>query len=181
MTLELTYERILSQIDKNDRESARTLLQWLAYRDSSHEIFDLISSWTLPQIAEAVAIKDDKAFELGDRFQEPRELLDIASSLVSVDEIASFDFPNIVIEGAPILHDVETVRLAHASVLEYLESARLKESSLSIFHISAEEAHIFLAKSCVRYLLFFDDTSISVEDYDSWHVFYPLLDCAANS
>lgn len=179
-TLDLTYERILSQIDDNDRERACALLQWLAYRNSSDESFGFISSWTLAQIAEAVATKTDKTFDLDDRFTEPRELLDIASSLVTLDEAVSPGLPSIMVEGVPLLVDVKTVRLAHASVLEYLESTRLRASDLSIFHLSAEQAHIFLAKSCLHYLLFFDDSSICVEDNSSWKSSYPLLDYAAS-
>jgi hypothetical protein len=178
-TLELTYERIFSQIDENDRHRARALLQWLAYRDSSNHTFIIISSWTLPQIAEAVAITADKDFELGDRFREPRELLDIASSLVSVDELDCSDI--LRIRGTPDAYDVETFRLAHASVLEYLESARLREPSLAMFYTSPQEAHVLLAKSCLRYLLFFDTISINEEGGGSWHIEYPMLYYAATS
>jgi len=179
-TLELTYERILAQIDEKDCDSARALLQWLAYRNSSHKIFDLTPSWTLPQIAEAIATKSDKSFDLGDRFAHPRELLDIASSLVSIDEALNSHVPSIFVEGVPLLLNVETVRLAHASVLDYLESSRLRDTKLSMFHISAKKAHPFLAQSCLRYLLFFDDKSIAFEEDSSWKTTYPLLEYAAN-
>jgi hypothetical protein len=179
-TLELTYERILSQIDENDRHRARALLYWLAYRDSSHATFSGTSSWMLTRIAEAVAVTPDKNFEPRDRFQEPRELLDIASSLISVDKP---NHPGVFlrIEGVLLNEDVENVQLAHASVLEYLGSAGLRNSSLSMFHISPEKAHTFLAKSCLRYLLFFDDTCIDVEDCKSWSASYPMLHYAATS
>jgi hypothetical protein len=191
-TLELTHERILSQIDENDHHRARALLYWLAYREFPHNIFDDRSSWTLPEIAEAVAMTPDKNFEPRDRLQEPRELLDIASSLISVDKpsslISTDKPPSLIIIDPDDFHyefglamDVETVQLAHASVLEYLKSARLRNSSLSMFHISPEKGHAFLAKSCLRYLLSLFNFSIEVDDYYESRRSYPMLGYAAET
>src|SRR5262245_51174971 len=77
-TLDETYDRILNNIDDNNRELAFKMLQWL-----------VSSGRPLQQeeLAEAIIIdvNAEPAFNLENRFPDPEDILTICSSLITTD------------------------------------------------------------------------------------------------
>jgi ankyrin repeat protein len=126
----------------------------------------------LARAAEAVAIKPGTNFDPGDRFTEPQDILNLASSLVSLEETDG--------DSLNSVDSATTIRLAHASVLDYLESAQISQSAFSMFHMSQDKAHIDLAESCLRYLLYFEEALIDVKADPSWQTTWPLLGYSAS-
>lgn len=62
------------------------------------------------------------------------------------------------------------VRLAHDSVKEYLVSERIKGTNAAFYSISEASSNVFLAKSCLAYLLHFkeplnDSTALYLSEY----------------
>lgn len=108
-------------------EVVRKILQWLAFT---------IKSLSLKQVHEAIAIElgtsqiDDES-----RLISPRDIIDLCGSLVTVS-------------------DYGIVTLAHLSVKEYLLSESIRESRVSNFALTADDAIIDMAMSCLTYLSF---------------------------
>ena len=78
--------------------------------------------------------------------------------------------PTIVAQNHPYYYEV---RLAHDSVKEYLVSERIKKAKAAYYSISETSTNIFLARSCLAYLMHFKQPlSDSTAEYLSE---YPLL------
>jgi ankyrin repeat protein len=207
-------------------------LQWLVYKGR----FDLgTSEMTLTQAAEAAAIMPGKTFDPKDRFPDARDILEFASSLISIEEIgdpiddcetdeseerelaiattnnidstentAGILLTRFADDGQDVM-DIDTdlsdeirkadvpaasdtatlksptVRLAHASVREYLESALIRTPALSMFQLSEEKAQLHITEACLRYLLYFDQSITNIEKDVSWQENWPLLSYAATN
>ena len=131
--LEETYNRILSRIqaDEDGVKDALTVLRWLAAA---------VRPPTLHEVAEAIAVSPGcAAIEDDNRLFDAKELLYICSGLVILTD------------------DSETgrLRLTHFSVKEYLLSARIRASPASVFALEEVQAHKYVAKICLTYLLTF--------------------------
>jgi ankyrin repeat protein len=132
-TLDDTYARILSKIDEEDNgKEAFTILQWLAYSARPLQLKEIVE-------VIAVDIGDDPRFEPENRLPEPRDILTICSSLVTIAE--------------------SELRLAHFSVKEYLVSDRVP-ARYSI----GKSAHGNIAQTCLTYLLHFEGSSLLTLD-----------------
>ena len=111
-TLDETYSRILDSIDADDSKDALKILQWLVYSARPLRIEEL---------AEVLTVNTEftpPLFDAEQRFLDPRDVLDICSSLVATTvEISGKDGD----EREEIL-----VQLAHFSVKEYLVSERIR-------------------------------------------------------
>jgi ankyrin repeat protein len=141
-TLDGTYDRILCAIDKEYSQDAFRILQWLVYSVRplrTEEVVDVI----------AVGINDDPRFDLDRRLPDPRDILTICSSLVTMTEEA-IEKPFGAIAG-------EYVRLAHFSVKEYLMSKRIQDGPAAQFGIQEIPANTSIAEICLAYLLQFDN------------------------
>ncbi|KAF8517224.1 hypothetical protein JB92DRAFT_2714257, partial [Gautieria morchelliformis] len=153
-TLNETYDRILAAIDEDDKQGALSLLKWLAFS------FDTLS---LDQAVDVIATDpdaiDEPLFDLGRRLWDPQDILTICSSLVTIT------FPKDSSNKGNINHhddnvlstEAREIRLAHFSVREYLISEHLRTSmtTLSCYYFNEKVAHIFIAKTCLAYLLQF--------------------------
>jgi hypothetical protein len=134
--LDETYERILREIKKPNRDHARRLLQCLVVA---------IRPLQVEELAEVLAIDFDDAKEIPKlnpswRWEDQeRALLTSCSSLIAI-----------VGTGRS-----RVVQFSHFSVKEYLTSARLAISSQDVlrYHIAIEPAHTILAQACVSVLL----------------------------
>ncbi|KAF8527663.1 hypothetical protein JB92DRAFT_2698293, partial [Gautieria morchelliformis] len=155
-TLYETYDRILLDIDESNREYALKLLQWLAFS---------VDTVSLSQAVEVLATDPDAKtgplFDPERRFDDPWDILTLCSSLVSVTTV-----PEDTLWYHEYFKDDQerftTLRLAHFSVREYLVSECLRtHSKLSIYHCDEKVANTFIAKTCVAYLLQFDQHCIS--------------------
>jgi Ankyrin repeats (many copies) len=139
-SLDETYERVLREIKKPNRDHARRLLQCLVVA---------IRPLRVEELAEVLAIDFDDAdvipkLNASWRWEDQeRALLTSCSSLIA---IVNTD-------------DSRVVQFSHFSVKEYLTSERLATSTqdVSRYHITFETAHTILAQACVSVLLQLDD------------------------
>ncbi len=135
-TLDETYERVLKEIKKPNRDHARRLLQCLVVAIRPLEVEEL---------AEVLAVDFDDAEgipRLNPNWRwedEEQALLTSCSSLISIVET----------------DDPRVVQFSHFSVKEFLTSTRLADSSkdVSRYHIDLEPAHTILAQACMGVLL----------------------------
>jgi ankyrin repeat protein len=139
-SLDETYERVLREIKKPNRDHARRLLQCLVVA---------IRPLRVEELAEVLAIDFNDAegvpkLNASWRWEDQeRALLTSCSSLIAI-----------VYTGGS-----RVVQFSHFSVKEYLTSERLATSShdVSRYHITFETAHTILAQACVSVLLQLDD------------------------
>ena len=141
-TLDETYERVLKEINKANREHARRLLQCLTV--ALHPL-------CVEELAEVLAIDFDAPIHGGIPQSNPnwrwndqhQAVLSTCSSLISI-----------VDDG-----DYQVVQFSHFSVKEFLTSNRLARSSgdVSRYHILFEPAHTILVQACLGVLLRLDD------------------------
>jgi ankyrin repeat protein len=141
-TLDETYERVLREINKANREHARRLLQCLTVA---------LRPLRVEELAEVLAINFDASAQGGIPQLNPKwrwadqyqAVLSTCSSLIAI-----------VDDG-----NSKVVQFSHFSVKEYLTSDRLARSSgdVSRYHIVLEPAHTILAQACLGVLLRLDD------------------------
>jgi ankyrin repeat protein len=139
-SLDDTYERILREIKKPNRDHAHRLLQCLVVA---------IRPLGVDELAEVLAVDFDDAEgipRLNPEWRwedEEQALLTSCSSLIAIVET---DYSKVV-------------QFSHFSVKEFLTSTRLAGSSkdLSRYHIDLEPAHVILAQACIGILLKTDD------------------------
>jgi ankyrin repeat protein len=140
-TLDKTYDRILAAIDESDTDYAIRILLWLAFSKRPLSI---------GEIAEVVAIDvaRDPAFNREEVLEDPREVLEVCSSLVTITMHEKGDR----VENEYVADPRQFVRLAHYSVKEYLVSTRIQEGQAARYSMQATACHINMAKACLGYL-----------------------------
>jgi ankyrin repeat protein len=137
-TLDETYERILRDINKANRDHAHRLLQCLTVA---------VRPLHVAELAEVLAVDFETGSRGGSsrlntdwRWEDQQEaVLSTCSSLISV----------VGEDGGQV------VQFSHFSVKEFLTSSRIGDSSADVsrFHILLEPAHTNLAKACLGVLL----------------------------
>ena len=138
-SLDETYERVLREIKKPNRDHARRLLQCLVVA---------IRPLRVEELAEILAVDfDDEEgipkLKLNWRWEDQEQaLLSSCSSLIAIVES----------------EESRVVQFSHFSVKEFLTSSRLATSSgdTSRYHIVLEPAHTILAQACLSVLLRLD-------------------------
>ncbi|KAF8486727.1 hypothetical protein F5888DRAFT_1624592 [Russula emetica] len=146
-SLDETYERVLREIKKPNRDHARRLLQCLVVA---------IRPLRVEELAEVLAIDFNDAEGIPKlnpswRWEDQeRALLTSCSSLIAIVDTGRS----------------RVVQFSHFSVKEYLTSERLATSNqdVSRYHITFETAHTILAQACVSVLLRLDDDDEQDED-----------------
>ena len=173
-TLDDTYARILCDIDKRYNhytEYILRILQWLAFSARPLQ---------LKELAEVIAIdvNETPRFDPERRLPNPRDILTICSSLITLTKNASHDLD----KETSTNDSVETfdsegyVRLAHFSVKEYLVSDRINHGMAAHYAIREIQSHGNIAEDCIAYLLQFDEPdSLTYETLQ----LSPLADYAA--
>ena len=153
-TLDETYDRILGSIEEDYRSAAHAALQWLAF--SARPL-------SLEQIIEVVAVQQSggKNF-VEDRLTDPKDILRICSSLVTLPEDSR--------------SSSNVIYLAHFSVKEYLTSTRILGASAPAFAISEIPANKIITEICLSYLSYFDKPNSLPKERRRT---YPLLEYAA--
>ena len=139
-TLDETYERILKEIKKPNRDHARRLLQCLVVA---------IRPLRVEELAEVLAVDFDNADanpKLNPKWRwedEEQALLTSCSSLIAIVE-SGFS---------------RVVQFSHFSVREFLTSTRLATSNGDVlrYHIALEPAHTIIGQACMSILLRSDD------------------------
>jgi len=137
-TLDETYERILRDINKANRDHAHRLLQCLTVA---------VRPLRVAELAEVLAVDFGTAYREGTsklnmdwRWEDQEEaVLSTCSSLISV--VGEY--------GGQV------VQFSHFSVKEYLTSSRIAGSSADVsrFHVPLEPAHTIVAKACLGVLM----------------------------
>ena len=145
-TLEETYDRIFLCIGQESRDNAVKLLQWLAF--SARPL-------TLLEMAEVFAIdRDEVRFNPDQRPREPRTILDICSTLITISHttVHKYYYGN-PLRGLPAsVVEPGILSLAHLSVKEYIISQRVKDS---YYHLDKKLADFAISRDCLVYLLQF--------------------------
>jgi hypothetical protein len=139
-SLDETYERVLKEIKKPNRDHARRVLQCLVVA---------IRPLRVEELAEVLAVdfRDEQGMsKLNPNWHwedEEQALLTSCSSLIAIVES----------DGSRI------VQFSHFSVKEFLTSDRLATSNgdISRYYIDSEPAHTILAQACLSVLLRLDD------------------------
>ena len=158
-TLDETYEQVLRDINKPNREHAFRLLQCLAVA---------LRPLRVDELAEVLAIDFNAPAHKGIpqlnpdwRWSDQRgALLSACSSLIEIVDVGN----------------CEVVQFSHFSVREFLTSDRLANpSDVSCYHILLEPAHTILAQACLGVLLWLNDYIIGHNNVDE----IPLLEYAA--
>jgi hypothetical protein len=141
-SLDETYERVLKEIKKPNRELARRLLQCLVVA---------VRPLRVEELAEVLAVDFDDAegipkLDTGWRWEDQEQaLLSSCSSLIAI-------------EGARYSR---IVQFSHFSVKEFLTSPRLGASSgdISCYHVDLKRAHTTMAQACLGVLLRLGDAT----------------------
>jgi hypothetical protein len=142
--LDQTYDRILAAIDEDYSQYALRILQWLTF--SARPLL-------IDEVAEVVAIdaKRDPAFDCDEVLEDPLEVLNICSSLVTM----AVDNSNLRGRSSR-----QVVALAHYSVKEYLVSDKIRTGKAARFGMQDNVCHDAMAASCLGYLLQFQETEL---------------------
>jgi ankyrin repeat protein len=145
-TLDETYERILRNINKANRDHAYRLLQCLTVA---------VRPLRVAELAEVLAVDfgttshgGTAKLNTGWRWEDQQQaVLSTCSSLISIVDVTTYQGPR------------QVVQFSHFSVKEFLTSSRLARSSgdVSRFYIYLEPAHTTLAQACLGVLLQLDE------------------------
>lgn len=159
------YERILQEINPQDRAQALRILQFLAY--ATRRI-------TISELAEVMAItpEEEPYFDPGQRFENKDDVPKILPAGL-ITTVASDDSGE----------KCKTVQLAHYSVLEYLISIRARSPQLSWVRFSETATHNTNAELCMAYFLHvgYKAHPLSLGLYTKLRKDFPLLDYVAQS
>ena len=149
-SLDGTYERVLREIKKPNRDHALRLLQCLVVA---------IRPLRVEELAEVLAVDFEVAAGMARlnaswRWEDQEQaLLSSCSSLISIVDGPGDD------DDDDSDHDSRAVQFSHFSVKEFLTSPRLATPNrdVSYFHIDLECAHTIMAQACLGILLQSDD------------------------
>ena len=174
-TLDKTYDQILGRVSAEDYQFAVKILRWLTF--STRPL-------RLEEIAEVIAIdyKSSPTFDLDKRFEDPSDILEICSSLISFEDAGTnwhpqneivvetdadedadsygHTWPDTKIGGVNTeprhKHDQRRkakIRLAHFSVEEYLVSNRIRQGPAFAYSLKEVVSNESIAEDCLVYLL----------------------------
>ncbi|KAF2100833.1 hypothetical protein NA57DRAFT_54907 [Rhizodiscina lignyota] len=141
-SLDETYERMLLSIDEESYEEARRILMLLCFSSRPLKVSEVLHGIAV-DLGEQACLNRDRLLEGTD------DLCEICSGLI--------DFGFEAKEGVDSNTDSTslevTVRIAHFSVQEYLESARIRQHNARFFAMTSISAHQEIATICCVYLL----------------------------
>lgn len=146
-----TYERILSRLNDKQRPKARHVLTCLAL---SPEII------TLSQMVNSLQIEPDSPHRIApDLKPAPGVIQNSLAGLVAFDRKSNSSRAGL----GDVMEDDYELRLAHASVNDYLLSTSVRESSVRDFSLDPPKGHCYMAKLCVGCLLYHNKAPIKRE------------------
>ena len=159
-SLDETYERVLRDIKKPNRDLAHRLLQCLVVA---------IQPLCVEELAEVLAIDFDGGestpkLNSSWRWEDHEQALLLScSSLISIveNELVDIDTDDDDSIGDTVDDDSRVVQFSHFSVKEFLTSSRLTTPSrdVSRFHIDLEPSHTVMAQACLGTLLRLGDST----------------------
>jgi len=153
-SLDATYERVLREIKKPNRDHALRLFQCLVVA---------IRPLRVAGLAEVLAVDFDDAEGMAKlnsswRWEDQEQaLLSSCSSLISIVDDGDGDDDSDYDDHRD--HDSRAVQFSHFSVKEFLTSPRLATPNRDVtyYHIDLEDAHSIMAQACLGILLQSDD------------------------
>jgi hypothetical protein len=154
-TLDDTYVRILKNIPDTAHEVAFTLLRWIAYSERPLSLSELVDTNIITLDGDL-----DGTVHCEDRGQWD-DALDLMAGLIVCDQSNSNA-------------SLQRVSLVHFSLQEYLESTRIRSSSVKSYGLCPERDHGYLAQSCLVYIKY--NLESVFPDADSEHSEDPNLD-----
>ena len=141
-TLDETYERILCNIDKNWIEDVRRILTFLCFSSRPLTVQELID-------VVAVELHDPACLNPLHRLCDADDFHKLCPGLIDVvDDETQIDSDR----DKGMKSMMSTLRIAHFSVQEYLESDRIREQKADTFALESTSAHTEIAEVCLVYL-----------------------------
>ena len=144
-SLDETYERILCSIDEGSIKDARRILTLLCFSFRPLKVQEVIDGI-------AVDLDEPACLNLRRRLQDADDLREICPGLIDVGVKRDYE-TQFESDG---YNDIEgmtpTVRIAHFSVQEYLESHRITQQKAASFALQSASAHAEIAQICLIYL-----------------------------
>ena len=132
---------MLGNINYHLIEDARRILTLLCFARRPLTVEELIDGV-------AVEIHNSIGLNRKRRLQNPNGIRDICGGFIGIDSDVDY-----TTEG----HDEDgmtaTVRIAHSSVQEYLESERIRHQKAAMFSLASVMGHADIAQICLTYLL----------------------------
>ena len=141
-SLDETYERMLCNINYHLVEDARRILTLLCFSRRPLTVQELI---------DGVAVEingDSSGLNQKRRLQDSNGIREICGSFIEI-YVAETSTVGTESEGEIV---TETVRIAHFSVQEYLESERIRHQKAATFSLNGVTAHVEIAQVCLTYL-----------------------------
>lgn len=158
-----TYERVLSTIKHpQDVESLRTLLCWLLHTRRPLRIEELRETTGISNL-------EKPQFDSRTRLSQRPKILDQCTFLVVIDEASDMEDPfsmevdNVQPSAGPKWQDDSVLRLAHSSVVQFLERTEKLSDHSRQFTIPKPEGHVLIAQSCLAYMLRLDSAATPIE------------------
>jgi ankyrin repeat protein len=156
---------MLSKIDVASIEYARLILMWLCFAKrplTAQEVIDGV----------VVELGDNARVNLKRRLQDEDDILQICPGFIDIEAFPN-DIPN------EYGHDrmARTLRIAHYSVQEYLQSDRIRQQGAAIFSMQSATSNLEATQICLVYLLgtVFPDAELSAATLAR----YPFAEYAA--
>ncbi|KAK3173425.1 hypothetical protein OEA41_006754 [Lepraria neglecta] len=150
-SLDETYERMLCNIDHYLIEDARRILTLLCFAPRPLTVREVIDGV-------AVKLNNSPGLNRKRRLQDSNDIREICIGFIDIGLGADYT--------TETYHEEEltpTVRIAHFSVQEYLESERILHQKAAIFSLTSVTAHAEIAQICLIYLLEHDLSSSNLD------------------
>ena len=155
-----TYIRMLQNVASVNCYTAVKILKWVSFS---------CRPLNLHELTEALAI--DLESDHGPRYDSELRLWDSLDVLTICPGLVT-----IIVQATKESHDLLTmdqveVRLSHFTVREFLTSSLIQTGPWSDFALSQPSAQMFLAQSCLTYLLYIDEplTEVNISMYPIAH------------
>ena len=145
-SLDETYERMLLSIDEESQEEARRLLMLLCFSLRPLKVSEVLHGIAV-DLGEQACLDRDRLLEGVD------DLREICPGLIEFELELKKGTDIVPVSAIDSTRLKTTVRIAHFSVQEYLESDRIRQQKAKFFAMSSVGAHHEIATICCAYLL----------------------------
>jgi ankyrin repeat protein len=193
-TLDVMYERILTNIEEMYHEDALSLLRWIAFADKPLTLNELSVAASLrPSLVEADGDVADTTEECD--FEGPVNIL--AGLVIIIPDSGPMEGRNAKRDatvlgtnakegdlngfgGTSRVRSSNRLRLAHFSVEEFLVSSRILDGKARYFYLEKKICDLYIAHSCVTYIKNYSASNTRKRSGEDL-VHFPLLKYAVDS
>ena len=145
-SLDETYERMLLSIDEGSYEEARRILTLLCFSSRPLAVSEVLHGI-------AVDLGEQACLDRARLLQDVDDLREICPGLIDFGPELREGIGSTTNPATDLTRPEVTVRIAHFSVQEYLESDRIRQQKAEFFAMSSINAHQEIATICCTYLL----------------------------